>query len=278
MAEVVGGFLMPHVPAIPTGGYGEDPAKKAISDNAFKQISRRIKELRADTIIIVGDDHYENFGPHCIPSCLIVTGDIDLSAHAQTLGMEGGPIPNNEPLAAHILETGYREGIDWSFAKSLGVDHSVGIPYHMAVKSHPEMNIIPIYLNCVVMPVIGSRRAYQIGQSILRAVESWSGSERVVVFGTGGISHWVGGPGMGYVNEEFDHRVLQMIEKGDVEALIALSDETVLAEAGNGALEIKNWLCALGALPKSAKAETLAYEPIPEWVTGCGFVELNVAA
>lgn len=277
MAEVVGGFLMPHVPSIPTGGYGEDPAKKAISDNAFELIARRLKELEADTVIIVGDDHYENFGPHCIPSCLIVTGDIDLSAHAQTLGMQAGPIPNNGPLATHILQTGYAEGIDWSFAKSLGVDHSVGVPYHMSVKRYPQTRVIPVYLNCVVAPFIKSRRAYQIGQSILRAVKSWSGKERVVLFGTGGISHWVGGPGMGHVNVEFDHRILDMVEKGDVEGLIALSDETVLAQAGNGALEIKNWLCALGALP-DATAETIVYEPIPEWVTGCGFAELKVAA
>jgi len=278
MAEIVGGFLMPHVPSIPTGGYGESPEQKAVSDNAFEFIAKRIKELEADTVIIVGDDHYENFGPHCIPSCLIVIGDIDLSAHAQTLGMEGGSIPNNEPLANHILETGYGEGIDWAFAKSLDVDHAVGIPYHMSVKRYPEMNIIPIYLNCVVAPFIHNRRAYQVGQSILNAVDSWSGSERVVVFGTGGISHWVGGPGMGHVNEEFDHRVLDLIEKGNIEELIEFSDEKVLSEAGNGALEIKNWLCALGALPKNAKAETIAYEPIPTWVTGCGFVELKLAA
>jgi len=276
MAKVVGGFMMPHVPSIPTGGYGEDPAQKAVSDNAFELISRRVRELQADTVVIVGDDHYENFGPHCIPSCLIVTGDIDLSAHAQTLGMEGGPIPNNEPLARHILETGYAEGIDWAFSKSLGVDHSVGVPYHMSLKKIPGVNIIPVYLNCVVAPFIRNRRAYQIGQSMLRAVQSWSGDERVVVFGTGGISHWVGGPGMGHVNVEFDHRILGMLEKGDIEGLIALPEQMVLEEAGNGAIEIKNWLCALGMLP-NARAETIAYEPIPAWVTGCGFVELKVA-
>ena len=268
---------MPHVPSIPTGGYGETPEQKAVSDNAFEQIARRLKELRADTVVIVGDDHYENFGPHCIPSCLIVTGDIDLSAHAQTLGMEGGAIPNNEPLANHILETGYDEGIDWAFSKSLGVDHSVGIPYHMAVKRYPEMSIIPIYLNCVVKPFISNRRAYQVGQSIAGAVQSWSGNERVVVFGTGGISHWVGGPGMGQVNEEFDHRVLEMIKQKNIEDLIALPEEMILEQAGNGAIEIKNWLCALGALP-GAEAEIIAYEPIPTWVTGCGFAELKVAA
>ncbi len=277
MAEMVGGFLMPHVPAIPSGAFGADPAQVAIINQTFEVIARRTAELQADTVIIIGDDHYENFGPHCIPSCLIVTGDIDVSPHAQTLGIQGGPIPNNEPLARHILETGYAEGVDWAFAKSLNVDHSVGVPYHMSVKCHPDMKVIPIYLNCVVKPFITSRRAFQVGQSMLRAVRSWQGPERVVVFGTGGISHWVGGPGMGHVNVEFDRQILELIEQGDTEALIALSDESVLAEGGNGGLEIKNWICALGALA-DAKAETLAYEPIPQWTTGCGFAELRVAA
>ena len=271
MAEVVGGFLMPHVPSIPLGGYGEDPEKKAAVDNAFAQISKRVTELEADTVIIIGDDHYENFGPNCIPTCLIVTGDVDISAHARTLGIEGGPIANNEPLARHILDTGYGDDIDWAFAKSLAVDHSVGVPHHMSVKMLSGVKTIPIYLNCVVQPIIRSRRAYQIGQSILRAVQSWSGDERVVLFGTGGISHWVGAPKMGHVNEDFDHRILDMVAKGDVDGLIALPDQVILGEAGNGALEIKNWICALGAMPAGTTAETIAYEPIPQWVTGCGF-------
>ncbi|TPD62570.1 protocatechuate 3,4-dioxygenase [Emcibacter nanhaiensis] len=277
MAELVGGFLMPHVPSIPTGGYGEEPWQKEASDKAFAHISKRVEELEADTVIIVGDDHYENFGPRCIPNCLIATGDVGVSAHAQTLGLTGDAIPNNEELAQHILETGYREGVDWAFAKSLDVDHSVAIPYHMSLK-RLGVKAIPVYLNCVVAPLIRSRRAFEIGQSIGRAVESWDGVERVVVFGTGGISHWVGSPGMGFVNEEFDRKVLAMVEAGDIDGLIALPDEVILESAGNGALEIKNWLCAMGALPAGTTAETIAYEPIPTWITGCGFAELKPAA
>jgi protocatechuate 4,5-dioxygenase beta chain len=277
MAEVVGGFLMPHNPMIPNNGREiGDPAKTQNVYKAFEVISKRVKELRADTVIVIGDDHYTNFGPHCIPRCLIVIGDVD-GPIENWLGVERGPIENNEPLARHILETGYAEGIDWAFAKSLTVDHSIAVPYHMAVRTNPGVKAIPIYLNAGVPPFIASRRAYQIGQSMLRAVRSWSGKERVVVYGTGGISHWVGSPGMGRVNVEFDQRILDMCKKGDVEGLIALSDETVETEGGNGAVEIKNWICAMGALPGS-KADVIAYEAIPEWVTGCGFAELKIAA
>jgi protocatechuate 4,5-dioxygenase, beta chain len=68
-----------------------------------------------------------------------------------------------------------------------------------------------------------------------------------------------------------------MVEAGDIEGLIALPDEVVLKEAGNGAIEIKNWICAMAALPE-AQGITIAYEPVVPWITGCGFCELKLAA
>ncbi|HMP57099.1 MAG TPA: protocatechuate 3,4-dioxygenase [Novosphingobium sp.] len=277
MAKLVGGFLMPHLPTIPSGALLDDAAAKARVYGAFDAITQRLKELAVDTVIIIGDDHYENFGPHCIPTCLIVTGDIDVSDHVELLGMPKGAIPNNAPLAQHIIETGYDDGIDWSFAKFLGVDHSIAVPYTMTARKLPGVRIVPVYINAVVAPVIRSRRAAELGQSIRRAVESFPGDDRVAVFGTGGISHWVGSPGMGRINEDFDHKVMAMVEAGDIEGLIALPDEVVLQEAGNGAIEIKNWICAMAAVPE-ARGLAIAYEPVPQWITGCGFAELKLAA
>ncbi len=277
MAEVVGGFLMPHNPMLTSAPPGlADPVKSGNVFSAFEAVSKRVTELRADTVIIIGDDHYTNFGPHCIPRCLIATGDVE-GPIEPWLGIEKTIIENNEALANHIMVSGFGDGIDWAFAKSITVDHSIAIPYHLAVRGVPGLKAIPVYLNAAVPPVIGSRRAFQIGESILRAVQSWEGAERVVIYGTGGISHWVGSAGMGQVNEAFDQQILAMAGAGDVEGLIALSDDRVLEEGGNGCLEIKNWICAMAALPGS-KADLIAYEAMPEWVTGLGFAELRKSA
>lgn len=275
MAEVVGGFLMPHNPALVA--MADDSAQAHTVRGAFNHISQRLEALEASTVIIIGDDHYTMFGPHCIPSCLIGIGDVEGPIDEDFLRLKSGRIENNEPLANHILQAGFADGIDWAFAKALAVDHAVAIPHHLAVKALPGVKTIPVYLNAGVFPVIPSRRAYQIGQSILRAVRSWPGDDRVVLFGTGGVSHWVGYAEMGRVNADFDRRILAMVERRDVEGLLALSDETILEQAGNGCLEIKNWLCAMGATP-GAKAEVIVYEPMPQWVTGMGFAELDVAA
>ena len=276
MASVVGGFLMPHNPMLAMGRGMADPAQEKTVFDAFAAISARVAELQADTVIVIGDDHYTNFGPHCIPSYLIAIGDVEGPAEP-FLGIARTAIENNAPLANHILQAGWNEGVDWSFARSLTVDHSVAIPWNLAVRTVPGLKMIPVYLNAGVAPLLRSRRAFDIGQSIARAVASWPGDERVVIYGTGGISHWVGSPGMGQVNAELDRRILDLCAAGDVEGLIALPDEMVEAEGGNGCLEIKNWICAMGAMPGS-RAELIAYEAMQAWITGMGFAELKPAA
>ncbi len=277
MAQIVGCFLMPHNPGLTSlAREMADPEQLEKVYGHFSEIGRKVRELRADTVIIIGDDHYTNFGPHCIPRYLIAIGDIDGPAE-NWLRIEKTRLTNNEPLAQHILAAGYAEGIDWAFAKTLTVEHAVIIPYHLALRDIPGLKVVPVYLNTIVAPPISNRRACEVGQSIARAVESWPGKDRIVVFGTGGLSHWVGTPETGLVNADFDRHLLDLCAAGDVEALVALSDETLLEEGGNGCLELKNWICAMATLP-NGKGKTIGYEAMPELITGIGFAELTLTA
>ena len=74
MAELVGGFLMPHNPMLTVAPDAADPSQKQVIFDAFQAIAAKVTELQADTVIIIGDDHYTNFGPHCIPTCLVYCG------------------------------------------------------------------------------------------------------------------------------------------------------------------------------------------------------------
>ena len=78
---------------------------------------------------------------------------------------------------------------------------------------------------------------------------------------------------MGRVNVEWDKMIMAAVERGDAEAIIALSDEEIIRESGNGGLEIKNWLVALGFIDQF-KGEVIEYQAVNEWVTGCGFMEI----
>jgi len=81
----------------------------------------------------------------------------------------------------------------------------------------------------------------------------------------------VGTPETGRINPEFDHRVLDHVARADVEPLLRLTWAEIERDGGNGGQEIRNWVALLGAVP-GWKGEVLAYEPVPEWITGCATV------
>src|SRR3989442_989063 len=54
-------------------------------------------------------------------------------------------------------------------------------------------------------------------------------------------------------------------------ALLELTGGEIEGDGGTGGREIRNGVALMGAVP-GWKGESLAYEPVPEWITGCGTV------
>lgn len=276
MGKIVGGFLVPHDPVMFVVPHA--PAKE-IADRmwgAFATCAERLAELDATSVIIIGADHYFNFGTGCLPQYLIGTGDVDGPLDVLP-GLKRQIIPANEKLAGFIAEHGYENGFDWAVARAFTVDHAVAIPDRLMVEparaKGQVIGTIPVYIAAGVDPFIKMKRAIQLGAEIKAAVEAAPDNERVVVIGSGGISHWVGTPEMGKVNEAFDHEIMDYACTGNLAAMENLSDAYILENGGNGGMEIRQWACAMGAMP-GAKGKIIDYAPVPEWVTGLGFVQL----
>lgn len=268
---MVGGFLLPHDPMILSMPDAPPADVAARVNEAYAEIGRRIARLEPTTLVIIGTDHYVLFGPGCLPQFAIATGDVD-GPIERLPGMKRGPLPTNAPLAKHIARHGHERGVDWAVAPTFTADHSVVLPYHL-VREDRDIPLVPVYLACGVEPLLPLRRAQQVGAALGAAIADWPGDERVVVLGSGGISHWVGTAEMGRVSPDFDRRVLDIVVSGDVEALVAMNDADILAEAGNGALEIRNFIAAMAALGE-CRGEVIGYEAVTEWITGLGFAEL----
>ncbi|WP_297843656.1 protocatechuate 3,4-dioxygenase [Pseudomonas sp.] len=278
MGKIVGGFWMPHDPVMFVAPEAPAEAVRNKIWGAFEICAQRLVELEPTSVIIVGCDHFILFGPQCLPKYVIGTGDIDGPVESLP-GLTRGPISNHQALAEHIVNDGEARGIDWTVARSFTVDHSFSIPQQMVVQPAERalgrtLPCIPIYLACGVDPYISLSRAADLGHQIQQAVASFAEHERVVIIGSGGISHWVGTAQMGQVAEDFDREILDLGVRGDLAGLTAYRDEEILERAGNGAMEIRNFACALAAVP-NARGEVIAYEPVPEWVTGLGFVQLH---
>jgi protocatechuate 4,5-dioxygenase beta chain len=276
VATLVGGFLVPHVPLISAQPDDAPPPKRKVIMDGFATLTRRLDELNVDTVVMIGDDHYTLFGPQCLPRCLIGIGEVD-GPIEPWLRIPRRSIENDTALAQHIMNEGFDHGVDWAVSKVLTLDHSIMVPYHLGVAACTRIKMVPIYLSCAVEPYLSSARARVIGTITGNAIRSFAGNSRVAIIGTGGLSHWVGMARMGQVNEVWDKQIIGLAQKGDLASMIALQDGDIIAAAGNGALEIKNWIFAMAALGNAVRAELIAYAPVPEWVCGFSFMELRAA-
>lgn len=277
MGKIVGGFLVPHDPLMFITPQAPQEAVAQRIWGAFAECARRLAELNATSVVVIGADHYMLFGTACLPQYLIGTGDVDGPIDVLP-GLRRGAIADSQALAGFIARHGHDNGFDWAVARALTVDHAVAIPDQLIVDpvraQGQSLGTIPVYLAAGVDPYIPMRRAIEVGGAIRAAVEAAPDDERVVVIGSGGISHWVGMAETGRVNEEFDREILDYAVRGDLGALAALSDDYILANGGNGGMEVRQWACAMGALAGGA-GEVIDYAPVPEWVTGLGFVQLH---
>lgn len=274
MASIVGGFCLPHVPLIAGAPDAAPEEKSRKVHSGFEYVRESIERLNADAVIVIGDDHCAMFDSSCQPSILIGIGDLE-GPIEPWLNIPRAPMPNHCSLAEHIMSFGFESGFDWGVAKTLALDHSTVIPIHFAVPK--GLPAIPIYISSGMEPLIRGKRCKQLGEMLRQAVSAWPADERVVILGTGGISHWVGMADMGSVNEAFDRRILDLVDARDVDSLVSLTDREIIDQAGNGALEVRNWIVAMAALPE-AVPRLILYEPVKEWITGLGFVALEVAA
>jgi hypothetical protein len=179
-------------------------------------------------------------------------------------------VPGAPEWGLALLESGLAAGFDFAYSHEIESWDELAVPLYFLTPDG-TIPVSPVYTNCGAPPLPTPRRCHEMGAFVGAFIRSRPTTERVALLATGGISHWVGTPETGRINPEFDHRVLDHIARADAEALSRLTEAQIERDGGNGGQEIRNWLALLGAVP-GWKGEVLAYEPVPEWITGCATV------
>lgn len=268
--RILGAFTASHSPGITGWPERPDQTKKEKVYAAYDEIRRRIDEIEPDAIIAVSVEHFTNFSFGNLPAFAIATADSYLGPVTKEMGefldVEQHHYPGNGTLGRHIYEYALTADFDPALVEGgLAFDENFCVPFKL-IDPESKYPLVPIIVNGVNPPWPTARRSYHFGEMIRAAVEAQSEVRKVVVVSTGGLSHWVGLPESGQVNEEFDRDFIERIESGDPERLKSYSPQDIDA-AGNGAHEIRTWIVAAGA-SGGAPFDVLAYEPIPEWLTG----------
>jgi len=109
------------------------------------------------------------------------------------------------------------------------------------------VKIVPISINTVQHPLPSLARCLKLGQSVGRAIQSYPEDLRVVVVGTGGLSHQLDGKRAGFINKEFDKFCMdKLVTEPDVLARYSIHDW--VEESGAQGVEFLNWMAMRGAL------------------------------
>ncbi|MBY4128194.1 hypothetical protein HQO83_07315 [Rhodococcus fascians] len=267
--RIVGAFTASHSPGITGWPERADPEKRRAVESGYDEARQRIAALRPDAVIAVSVEHFTNFNLGNLPAFAVATGDSYLgpvtAEMAKFVQVEQHQYPGAADLGRHIYDFALQSEFDPSLVEGgMTFDENFCVPLkHLDPRS--EFPLVPIIVNGVNPPWPSPKRCYDFGKMLARAVAAQQQYERVVVIGTGGLSHWVGLPESGTVNETFDRDFLQRFDNGDPERLTAYTQDDIDA-AGNGAHEIRTWLVAAGAV--EVGFDILAYEPVPEWLTG----------
>ena len=164
---------------------------------------------------------------------------------------------------------------DLTIVNKMEVDHGLTVPLTLMFGKPREWPcpVIPLCVNVVVYPVPTGHRCYMLGKAIRKAVESFDKNLRVVIFGTGGMSHQLQGPRAGLINREFDTRFLDNLTR-DPGALSKISHFEYLRETGSEGIEMVMWLIMRGALDDEVK-EVHRFYHVPASNTALGHIILE---
>jgi protocatechuate 4,5-dioxygenase beta chain len=111
----------------------------------------------------------------------------------------------------------------------------------------PTFAVGAVEINTVQHPLPSLARCLKLGRSIGRAIETYQQDLRVVVIGTGGLSHQLDGKRAGFINKEFDELCLEKIV-ADPEALTRYTIHDWVEQSGSQGVEFLNWMAMRGAM------------------------------
>jgi hypothetical protein len=251
MAELVGAIGTSHIPAVGVAidkGRTEEPYWAPYFAK-LPPVREWMAKTKPDVCIVVYNDHANAFSLELIPTFALGTAARFGIADE---GFGKRPVPEvigHPELAWHLGESLILDEFDMTLVQQMEVDHGLTVPLSVAFGQPEEWpcKVIPLAVNVVQYPPPTGNRCYRLGQAIRRAIDSYEGNERIVIFGTGGLSHQLQAQRAGLINAEWDARFLDLLVD-DPAAAAKIPHVEYLREAGSEGIELVMWLIMRGAM------------------------------
>lgn len=261
MATIVAGVMCSHAPTIMSAYDSRrtnEPAWKPLFCG-IAALSRWLAEQRPDHLVVLTNDHMTQFDLVCWPTFAIGVVDEYPIADEGRGVRPLPPIPADSTFGASLAQLMVTSGVDIAISRRYEVDHGVHSPLWLL---DPDWRwpVTLVHLNTIVPPLPSSRRVWEFGTVLGRAIGKIPDPKRVAIVGLGGLSHQLSGPNFGTVNAEWDRYCLDAMVRTP-EELLCYSTEEIEQHGGTEGLELYHWLAARSALGDDAQAVVQFYYP-----------------
>ena len=241
MATIIGGIGTTHVPSIGKAiaeGKQNDPYWKPFFDG-FDSVHRWLAREKPDVAVVFYNDHGLNFFLDKLPTFAVG------AASEYRNEDEGWGIPVSRrsratpALSWHMINTLVGDEFDITMCQEMLVDHAVTIPMAADVAGRGAWPV-------KIVPVVDQHRAASaaLAGALPRSSAARSAAPsttypedlKVVVIGTGGLSHQLDGKRAGFINKEFDKLCMDKLvaRPGGADALLDPADRRARRRAGRG--------------------------------------------
>ena len=277
MATIVGAVGTSHVPVLGGAigrGAQQDPYFKPFFDG-FIPIHAWLDEVKPDVAVVIYNDHGLNFFLDKMPTFAV-------GAAAEYRNADEGwglpvtaPFKGDPKLSWGLIEGLVDQEFDITTCQQMLVDHAFTIPMNMLWPNGAAAAIrtIPVCINTVQYPIPSPARCLKLGQAIGRTLEALESDARVLIVGTGGLSHQLDGERAGFINKPFDLMCLDALVD-DPEMLARYTAPQLVELAGSQGVELVMWMAMRGALTGSVR-EIHRHYHIPISNTAAGILALE---
>ncbi len=277
MARLIAGLATSHVPAIGAAvdlGKTQNDYWKPLFDG-YKPAQKWLSEVNPDVVILVYNDHASAFSLEIIPTFAIGVAD-EFSPADEGWGPRPVPVvKGHSELAWHLSESLILDEFDITIVNEMPVDHGLTVPLSVTCGEPDEwpFQVSPLAVNVIQYPPPTGKRCFDLGRSIREAIATYEEDLKIVIFGTGGMSHQLHGERAGVTNREWDTKFLDGLTQ-DPMGLTKIPFLEYVREAGAEGIEMVMWLIMRGALDDQIN-EIYRHYYVPASNTSTGLIILE---